>query len=215
MCLTEWKLGNNNVFTCVKAGLIDEQDLNALNVPFSLTGRRRRRYIRIPRLKFTNTKSMTNNAGSREASQVPVQEMGDRNTVGRMTTLGRVMVSTSLDGADVHEVGDNVGLRAVQEVGDNVGLRAVQEVGDNVGLRAVQEVGDNVGLGAVQEVGRSAGLGAVQEVGDSAGLGAVQEVGGSAGLGAVQEVGGSAGLGAVQEVGGGAELGTVQEVHCE
>ena len=156
MCLTEWKLGNNNVFTCVKAGLIDEQDLNALNVPFSLTGRRRRRYIRIPRIKFTNTKRMTNNAGSREASQVPVQEMGDRNTVGRTTALGQVMMSTSSGGADVHEVGDNVGLGAVQEVGDNVGLGAVQEIGGSAGLGAVQEIGGSAGLGAVQEIGGSA-----------------------------------------------------------
>ncbi|KAI0217473.1 hypothetical protein LSAT2_030732, partial [Lamellibrachia satsuma] len=86
---------------------------------------------------------MTNNAGSREASHVPVQEMGDRNTVGRTTTLG-------------------------QEVDDNVGLGAVQEVDDNVGLGAVQEIGGSAGLGAVQEVGGSAGLGAVQEIGGSA-----------------------------------------------
>ena len=89
---------------------------------------------------------MTNYAGSREANQVPVQEMGDRSTAGRMTTLGQVMMSTSSDGDDVHEVGDNVGLGAVQEVGDSAGLGAVQEVGDSAGLGAVQEVGGSAGV---------------------------------------------------------------------
>ena len=81
----------------------------------------------------TKTKRMTS-----EASQVPVQETGDRNTLGHTTTVGQAVVSTSSNSAD--------GLGPVQEVGGSAGQGLVQEVGGSAGLCPVQEVGGSVGV---------------------------------------------------------------------
>ena len=60
-----------------------------------------------------------------EASLVPEQETGDRNTLGHTTTVGQAVVSTSSNSADA--------LSPVQEVGGSTGLGSVQEVGGSVG----------------------------------------------------------------------------------